>query len=115
MDTGLARAQSAELAAVLGAGDCGMKGGIAPRRATRNERRMLDALIRAGGAATPADLIAARPKVFADSSVAGLHLTGASLVRKGWAKRGRKTTYRADGSSYGGSRLYRITAEGRNA
>jgi hypothetical protein len=47
---------------------------------------------------------------------AGLHLTGAYLVRNGWAKRGRQMTRsRTSGDVQGGRRLYRITSEGRAA
>jgi DNA-binding MarR family transcriptional regulator len=57
-------------------------------------------------AATPAELIAADPEAFRDTSVAGLHMTAASLVRKGLVKRGRRDS---------NQRLYRLTEAGKQA
>ena len=76
---------------------------------TRNERLMLDALNCAPrGAATADELIARHPAIYggrpARSVTASIHLTGASLVRKGLVKRGRRDS---------GPRLYRITEAGR--
>lgn len=93
-------------------------------KTTPNERWLLAALIAAGGNATPAELIAAYPERFpgADnpdgqeirSATSGLHLTGASLVRKGLATRGRRQIDRhGDGVLSGGPRLYRLTAAAR--
>jgi hypothetical protein len=117
------RDASAGLAASL-AGASGTQGGTVPRPATGNERWLLGALAAAGGAATPAQLIAAHPARFPGagdpdgqeirSCTSGLHRTAASLVRKGWAKRGRVQARAAGtGRVQGGRRLYRITESGR--
>jgi len=45
-----------------------------------------------------------------------VHLTAASAVRKGWAKRGKQMVRSANsGEVQGGPRLYRITPAGRAA
>jgi hypothetical protein len=135
----LARRQSAALAAALGLpGAPGQPSAVSaaearPARAARvqggtltwRERRMLGALAAVRNGATPDELIAAHPGWFShldlsgqpgmNSARAGLHLTGASLVRKGLASRGRRQVPARDGGVQGGARLYRITEAGRQA
>jgi hypothetical protein len=70
------------------------------------------------GAATPAELMAADPAWFAGvpvrSATASLHLTAASLARKGLVTRGRRSVDRhGDGRTSGGPRLYQVTDAGR--
>lgn len=110
------REQSAALAVVLSAapGASGAQGG----KLTGRGRAMLEALAAARNGATPAELIAAHPQLYGTvpvrSATSGLHLTGAHLVRQGYAKRGRRMNRsRSSGDVQGGPRLYCITETGR--
>jgi hypothetical protein len=133
MDTELARAQSAELAALLGAGagvsgaqgGIGIQGGTGVRggtgaRLTPGQRWMLDALQAApGGKATPAQLIAAHPGRWAGvpvrSATFSLHRTGSRLAALGLVKPGRQMVRKPGGRTQGGPRSYQLTAEGKTA
>ena len=114
-DKDLIREQSAELAAMLGQDPARVsrtEGGSAPLPPTRNERKLL-AYLADGKPRRPDEMIDADPERWARvpmrSALASIHLTAASLARKGLISRHKRThagTYR---------RAYKLTEAGRQA
>lgn len=96
------------------AGAPATEGGTGPKPTTIFERQMLAALATARAGLTPDEMRERHPATFGHRSFSSLHLTGASLVRKGWAVRKRRMIRsKKSGAVQGGSRRYDLTPEGR--